>query len=219
MNEFDELIHPDLNRPNEEKFSLKEWKEKTMEEMKEAHTPSQYVPVVKLVPREQLVQDDYKPETKIPEAGGGGSGGGAIGGSGDRYVYVIDGMKFVSALKERKRKLRTSYVESKQKGAKIFRYIDYTNLFKIIAESVIEICVEDIELIDVPALLEHTFEVNKVEVYDDDEEGGEGGGGGGSGSGSGGGGGGGGGGNKSSNKNGKNRGDTEYEKWRSELPQ
>lgn len=107
--------------------------------------------------------------------------GGSSKGSGGDTIYVIDAMAFISALKERKRKLRTTYVESKKKGAKLFRYIDYASLMNILAESVISVKIEDIEVNDVPTVLEHTFEVEDVEIDpedggDDEEgEGGEGG--------------------------------------------
>jgi hypothetical protein len=95
-----------------------------------------------------------------------------------KTIKVIDAEKFVNNLKKRKRKLRCTYTQSKKKGARIFRYIDYANLMKVLCDSLIEVSIEDIEVEDVPKTLYHNFEVEKYEVDpdedpDESEEGGE----------------------------------------------
>lgn len=99
---------------------------------------------------------------------------GSSKGSGGNTLYVIDALAFISALKKRKRKLRTTYVESKKKGAKLFRYIDYASLMNILSDSVISVKIEDIEVEDVPTVLMHNFEVEDVEIDPDDDRADEG---------------------------------------------
>ncbi len=94
-----------------------------------------------------------------------------------KVIRVIDAEKFVNNLKKRKRKLRCTYVESKKKGARIFRYIDYASLMKILSESLIEVSVEEIEIEEVPTKVNPVFEVEEYEIDPDEdpEEGEEGG--------------------------------------------
>lgn len=86
-----------------------------------------------------------------------------------KTITVIDAKKFVSNLKKRKRKLRNTYVQSKKKGARIFRYLDYANLMKVISESCIEVSIEEIEIEDVPTIVYPVFETEVAEIDVDDE--------------------------------------------------
>jgi hypothetical protein len=86
-----------------------------------------------------------------------------------KTIKVIDAEKFVNNLKKRKRKLRCTYTQSKKKGARIFRYIDYANLMKVLCDSLVEVNIEDIDVDDVPTTLYHNFEVEKYEVDPDED--------------------------------------------------
>ena len=101
---------------------------------------------------------------------GGASGGSGSGGNagGAKTIQVIDAKKFISALKKQKRKFRNTYVESKKKGAKLFRYLDYANFMAVLSSSIVEISIEDIRIEDVPVLLEHSFNIEDVEIDSDE---------------------------------------------------
>ena len=86
-------------------------------------------------------------------------------------IFVLDIKKFVNGIKEIKHKLRYTYVDSSAgESATIIRYLDYASLLHVINSSTVSVKIADIELEDVPATLEHTFEIEKVEIGDEDEE-------------------------------------------------
>lgn len=94
--------------------------------------------------------------------GSGGSssgGGGSASGSGENELLLIDATTFKESLEIIKNKLRATYVESKGKGAHIFKYLDYESFLYALENSIIKVRINNIHVEDVPATLEHTFDI------------------------------------------------------------
>ena len=87
-----------------------------------------------------------------------------------KSITVIDAKKFISALKKHKKKFRVTYTQSDKKGARLFRYIDYARLFKILEECIIEVSIPDLEIEDTPTVVPITFETEKVDIDPDSDE-------------------------------------------------
>ncbi len=87
-----------------------------------------------------------------------------------KSITVIDAKKFISTLKKHKKKFRVTYTQSEKKGARLFRYIDYARLFKILEDCIIEVSIPDLEIEDTPTIVPVTFEVEKVEIDPDSDE-------------------------------------------------